>query len=302
MVAIACFASVMLDAWLGEPRRAHPLVGFGRLANALEQTLNRGAAGRRRVTGVIAVVILVLPLVSAAAFLEHSAQYGFFVSVIVLYLAIGLSSLAEHGRDVALALEQPDLNIGRERVQRMVSRDTAALDAEGVSKAAVESVLENGNDAVFGALFWFVVAGGPGVVLYRLVNTLDAMWGYRSERYLAFGWAAARVDDVLNWLPARLTAMTYALLGDTARAWHCWRTQGGLTESPNAGRVMAAGAGALGIEAGGSAVYHGVATERPVLGAGRAPSAADIERAVRLVRNGTWLWLGILLLGEYFIA
>ena len=194
---------------------------------------------------------------------------------------------------IAVPLAVGNLDEARTRVGWIVSRDTRALDAEGVAKAATESVLENGNDAVFGALFWFVLGGGAGALLFRLANTLDAMWGYRTPRYLQFGWAAARIDDVLNFVPARLTALTYALLGRTRRALACWRSQAPAWDSPNAGPVMAAGAGALGVRLGGAAIYHGREEVRPALGEGRAPDGAGIVAAVTLVRRGAWLWLGV---------
>jgi adenosylcobinamide-phosphate synthase len=175
----------------------------------------------------------------------------------------------------------------------MVSRDATRLDEEGVSRAAVESILENGNDAVFGTLFWFLVAGGAGAVLYRLANTLDAMWGYKDARRIYFGWAAARIDDLLNLVPARLTALTYALLGDMRTALACWRTQAARWASPNAGPVMAAGAGALGVCLGGAAVYHGQVEMRHKLGAGDTANPAHIRRALALVARGQWLWLGV---------
>lgn len=292
VLALACGCAVLLDLWLGEPRRYHPLVGFGRLAAMLEARLNR----HRRTPGVLALLLAVLPPVALAVVLTRLPQVGMLAEVLLLYLAIGATSLAQHGRAVAAALTGGDPALARQRVGWMVSRDTATLDDEGIARAATESVLENGNDAVFGALFWFVMLGAPGAVLYRLVNTLDAMWGYRNARYEAFGWAAARLDDALNWIPARLTALSYALLGDGRRALRCWRRQGHRTASPNAGVVMAAGAGALGLQLGGPAVYHGVVEERPLLGEGTAPGAVDILRAVRLVRHSLWLWLGIIAL------
>ncbi|GAB4292703.1 MAG: adenosylcobinamide-phosphate synthase CbiB [Thiohalomonadaceae bacterium] len=289
-LALTIGCALLLDLWLGEPRHYHPLVGFGRLAAALEVRLNR----RRRLLGVLALSLAVLPPVALAVALTRLPQVGVLAEVFLLYLAIGATSLAQHGRAVAAALAGGDLALARQRVGWMVSRDTAALDEAGVARAATESVLENGNDAVFGALFWFAVLGAPGAVLYRLVNTLDAMWGYRSEHYAAFGWAAARLDDVLNWIPARLTALSYALLGDGRRALRCWRRQGHRTASPNAGVVMAAGAGALGLQLGGPAIYHGSVEERPLLGEGLAPGAADILRAIRLVQYSLWLWLGVI--------
>jgi adenosylcobinamide-phosphate synthase len=155
-------------------------------------------------------------------------------------------------------------------------------------------VLENGNDAVFGALCWFALAGAPGVIVYRLANTLDARWGYRNPRYRDFGWAAARLDDVLNYLPARLTALTYAHLGKPLRALECWWRQAGAWESPNAGPVMAAGAGALGVRLGGPACYAGQWRARPPLGNETAPQLADIEGGLRLIRQGVAIWLAVL--------
>lgn len=287
-------AGMGLDALLGEPRRAHPLVAFGRLAQAIEARLHRD----RRVFGLAAWCLAVLPPVALAALLSRllaswSPWVATAFAATLLYLAVGHRSLGEHARAVEAPLRAGDLPVARVAVSRMVSRDTGALDASQVAAAATESVLENGSDAVFGALFWFALLGAPGVVLYRLANTLDAMWGYRTPRYERFGWAAARIDDALNFFPSRLTAFTYALLGDTSRAWRCWRSQAPQWDSPNAGPVMAAGAGALRVQLGGPAPYDGEWEPRPVLGEGRAPDADAIGAALRLVRNGVLLWLAI---------
>ena len=298
--ALIALVGVLLDRLLGEPRKLHPLVGFGRLADAAERLMRRGAPGHaagNRLRGLVAWMIVVLPFVALAAWFAHPV-----LDALLLWLALGGKSLGEHARAIAAPLASGDLPAARERVGLIVSRDTTQLDAEGVAKAAVESVLENGNDAVFGALFWFFVAGGAGAVLFRLANTLDAMWGYKDERRVYFGWAAARIDDGLNFVPARLTALTYALLGSTHNALACWRAQAGQWSSPNAGPVMAAGAGALKVGVGGTARYNGHDEQRPTLGAGPAPATTDIHRAVALVERGQWLWLGVFLAGSPILA
>ena len=288
---VALTAAMMLDWLLGEPRRAHPLVGFGSLARRIEAASYRDA----RWAGLLAWGLAVLPLVALAWMAQsclHDSIGSTAFGAIVLYLAVGHRSLDEHARPVAQALERADLAAARMGVGRMVSRDTEPLNERQVAAAATESVLENGSDAVFGALFWFVLLGAPGAVLYRLANTLDAMWGYRNARYGRFGWTAARMDDLLGWLPARLAASTYALFGG-ARAWRCWHRQAAQWDSPNAGPVMAAGAGALGVRLGGPAPYEGVWEERPVLGEGGEASAASVRAALALVHRGVLLWLAI---------
>lgn len=301
-VALSCLAGVALDTLLGEPRRNHPLVVFGRLADRLEQHFN-GPDGRGwRSHGVTAWCIAVLPLTAIAWLLSLLPGIGWWVEVVLLYLALGLRSLGEHLIPVANALRNGDLAAARKRVGFIVSRDTRELDEQGVARAATESALENGSDAVFAALFWFAIAGAPGVVLYRLSNTLDAMWGYRNARFERFGWAAARIDDVLNYIPARLVALTYALLGRTGDALRCWRRQAPLWDSPNAGPVMAAGAGALGVTLGGAAIYHGEVHARPSLGIGAPPKPRDIERALDLVWAGVGAWLLALLMGGWLHA
>jgi adenosylcobinamide-phosphate synthase len=305
-LALAALAAVVLDRVFGEPARCHPLVGFGRMAAALaarwrppaeSACLPGGSPRLQKIAGIAAWGLAVLPWVALVALLRSALPAGWpvLVDILALYFALGAQSLAEHVRRVEVDLNRGDLDAARIHVGWIVSRDTSTLDAAGVAKASVETTLENGNDAVFGALFWFVLLGAPGAVLFRLANTLDAMWGYKNERFQHFGWAAARLDDALNYLPARLTALTYALFGRTTAALRCWRAQARHWESPNAGPVMAAGAGSLGLELGGAAIYHGRREDRPRLGAGQPAVAADIGRALALVQRGVLLWLGLLL-------
>jgi len=302
-LALLVLAAVLLDWWLGEPRKRHPLVYFGKLAEFVKRKFYGStdeAPLVKRLRGCFAIMLLILPLTVVAILISSLPYVGLGLSLLMLYFSLGHKSLHDHARPIAKALSNNNDVEARRLVGYMVSRDTESLD---IIAAATESVLENGNDAVFGALFWFAIAGAPGAILYRLANTLDAMWGYRNDEYRYFGWAAARFDDLLNYFPARLTALTYALMGRTQQALHCWRVQAPTWDSPNAGPVMAAGAGALGIGLGGAACYQGERHKRPVLGVAVKPEAHDIERALTLVRHGVHLWLAcFFILGGFAYA
>ena len=318
-----CFAGVAMDALLGEPSHAHPLVAFGKLATRIERGLNPDAGALHRsaqdgdghgeghvpsahasqllfarLAGIAAWAIAVIPPVALLAVLTHvlPAALSWPLHAIALWFALGARSLVDHIAPVERALGAGDLALARTLTSRVVTRDLSDANEQAVAKAAIESALENGNDAVFGALFWFVVAGGAGALAFRLVNTLDAMWGYRTPRMRYFGWAAARLDDAANYIPARLTALTYALCGNARNALACWRTQASAWESPNAGPVMASGAGSLNVACGGAARYHGMLEPRPVLGCGPAPRADDIGRALALVKRSIAGWLAAIVL------
>ena len=206
-VSVVVIIALLIDAIFGEPRRWHPLVGFGQLASWIEQKFNNQTFDSSlwlKLLGLIAWLIVVVPFVAFIVFLEHlnlpyQVELNVFIGIVCLSFAVGANSLVQHARAVKNALNKNDLGLARERISMMVSRDTSRSDETAINRATIESVLENGNDAIFAALFWFFVLGAPGVVLYRLANTLDAMWGYRTPRYRHFGWAAARLDDVLNW-------------------------------------------------------------------------------------------------------
>jgi len=280
---------IALDLLLGEPKRFHPLVGFGYLVDQVEALLHRAKHGIGQFfTGTLACLLLVLPLVVLAYYLE---QYlGWVFSLLVAYLAIGANSLKIHALQIFVALKENNLALARKKVAYIVSRDTAQLDEQEISRASVESVLENGSDAIFAALFWLVIGGAPAVVLYRLSNTLDAMWGYRNEKYEYFGKFSARLDDILNWIPARLTALSYVAMGQSLKAWLCWQQQARTWYSSNAGTVMSSGAGALDVQLGGTARYQGKDKSRPLLGTDRLAEADDIEAAWNLVFRSLLLW------------
>ncbi|PIE43427.1 MAG: cobalamin biosynthesis protein [Gammaproteobacteria bacterium] len=301
-MALSIALALSLDWRLQEVRRWHPLVGFGNIAIRIEKALNRPAPGPVSgiVAGMAAWSLAVVPFVLVAYWLSVSLSgysvLAVVVGGIVLYYAIGWQSLIGHAKAVTEPLKRGDLLAARKAVGMIVSRDTTGLNEEQVASAATESVLENGADAVFAAVFWFMLLGLPGVVLYRLSNTLDAMWGYKNDRYVSFGWMAARMDDLLNLVPARLTALSYAFVGDFRSAITAWRHQAGTWKSPNAGPVMAAGAGAIRVSLGGRAVYHGKWQERPSLGptTGNRASAESVDQAIGLVNRTLCLWFSVI--------
>jgi adenosylcobinamide-phosphate synthase len=285
--AAGVVAGALLDAALGDPRRWHPVAGFGRAAGALER---RVYAPRRRAGAVFAGVAVAVP-VGAAALAARSVRDRPLLRAGLVAAAtwsvLGGASLRREAAAMAAELAAGDLAAARARLPHLCGRDPAALDAAGLARATVESVAENTSDAVVAPLLWGAVAGLPGLVGYRAVNTLDAMVGHRSPRYARFGTAAARLDDAANLAPARLTALlTVAAAplagGDPAGAWRVWRRDGGRHPSPNSGQCEAAMAGALGVRLGGRNVYGNRVEHRPELGDGGPAGAADIRRAARI--------------------
>ncbi len=276
------------DLVFGDPRRGHPVAMFGKGAGALERRMWRPS----RVSGVAYAGACVGAATAAGAALDRLARRRrtrTAVTAVAAWAVVGGRSLHREAGRIGAALGAGDLAGARAALPALVGRDPSALDGDGIARAVVESVAENTSDAVVAPLFWGAVAGPAGLLGYRAANTLDAMVGYRSDRYERFGWAAARTDDVANWIPARITGALAAALaptvgGDPARAWRILRRDGANHPSPNAGRCEAAFAGALDVRLGGRNVYGDRVEERPELGAGRSPAAADIERAVRLSR------------------
>lgn len=296
--------AVALDYCLGEPRPLyHPLVAFGKWATAVEKGLlhtNHSAVGQK-IAGVLALSCVLIPCLAGSFYLPNEPILHDMIDVLLVYFCIAARSLQQHAQAVHTALATDDLPLARSQVSKIVSRECEQMTVLDVRRATIESVLENGADAIFAPLVWFVLLGPFGILLHRLANTLDAMWGYKNQRYQNFGWAAARLDDVLNWLPARLTAVSYAALGDYRQGLFAWRHQAHLLDSPNAGPVMAAGAGALNLELGGPARYHGQLKNKPWFGGQRTPENSDIMRAIRLVYATLGLWLGLIAVAESLI-
>ena len=292
-VAAGLIAGVALDALVGDPRRGHPVAAFGRAAAALEA---RDYADSRR-RGAAHAAACVLAVAAPAAALHRRTRgrppWQAIAVATAVWAVTGARSLHFEAERACSSLRRRDLAAARAVLPSLCGRDPATLDGAGMARAVVESVAENTSDAVVAPLLWGAVAGIPGLVAYRAVNTLDAMVGYRSARYLRFGWAAARMDDAANWIPARVTAALTAACAplvtrtSPVSVLNVVRRDGGRHPSPNAGRCEAAFAAALGVRLGGTNVYGGVTETRPDLGDGRAPEPEDIRRAVLLSRAVT---------------
>ena len=277
------------DLLLADPRRRHPVAGFGSVAAALERRAWRDS----RAVGAGYTAVLVGGTGALGAALDGATRgrpaARVLATAAVTWTVLGGTSLGRAARDVYVPLAAGDLPAARVQLPSLAGRDPSGLDADELARATVESVAENTSDAAVAPLFWGAVAGLPGLAAYRAVNTLDAMVGHRSPRYARFGWASARADDVANWLPARLTAALTVVLapvagGSAAGALRVWLRDGAAHPSPNSGRCEASLAGALGLRLGGRNVYGSRVEVRPQLGDGRPPDAGDIPRAVRLSR------------------
>lgn len=287
--AVGLLLGVAADAVFADPKRRHPVAMFGNAAAAAERVSYRDSrvAGVAHLTVLAGGVALLGVVAERLARREPAVQAA--ATALATWAVLGGTSLAAEGTAMARELDANDLAAARARVPHLCGREPDALDGQGITRAAVESVAENTSDAVVAPLLWGAVGGVPGLLAYRAVNTLDAMVGYRSPRYLRFGWAAARADDVANLLPARVTAaLTVAgapvVGGSAPAAWRAWRRDGRAHPSPNAGQPEAAFAGALGVRLGGRTVYRHGAVEHPVLGEGRTPDAGHVTRAVELSR------------------
>ncbi|AKT52869.1 cobalamin biosynthesis protein CobD [Arsenicicoccus sp. oral taxon 190] len=288
----------LADVVLADPRRGHPVAAFGRAATWVERATYRPERG----AGVGHVAVLVVPCVAVAALAERRLRRRpaarAVTTAVVTWAVLGGTSLGREGAAMSRLLTADDLPGARRRLGHLCSRSADDLDVAELARAATESLGENTSDAVVAPLLWGAALGLPGLVGYRAVNTLDAMVGYRNDRYREFGWAAARLDDVINYLPARACALLATALapltgGDPRECRRAWREDAPHHPSPNAGPVEATFAGALGVRLGGSNRYDGHREDRGTLGRGRPVVVADLARAVRLSRAVGTAALGV---------
>ena len=286
--AVGLLVGYGLDRVFADPRRWHPVAGFGSTALRLERALYRDS---RVLGGVHAVTLIAAAAAVGVGSRRVASRLGvtgdIAVVAVATWAALGGTSLTRVGHSMADHLDAEDLLGARALLPSLCGRDPDSLGSDGIARAALESIAENTSDASVGVLVWGALAGAPGILAYRASNTLDAMIGYRSPKYLRFGWAAARIDDVLNLVPSRVTGLaTIAsaplVHGSPRGAITMWRRDASKHPSPNAGVAEASAAGALGVQLGGRTEYrHGV-ENRPTLGDGPAPTARDLRHAVVL--------------------
>jgi adenosylcobinamide-phosphate synthase len=311
MTVVLTFIAMLIELCLGYPlavQRAigHPVTWIGRLIAWLDRTLNRETATpqARRAAGVAAILIL-LAIVGVIAGLLQSTllrlPFGILAAGLVASTLVAQRSLHRHVADVATALEAGGVAAGRQAVAHIVGRDTEKLDGAGVARAAIESLAENFSDAIVAPAFWMAIGGLPGAALYKAINTADSMIGHRTPRYEAFGWTAARLDDLVNLPASRLSALLLVAAAALSRngsadsAWHAVRRDAAKHRSPNAGYPEAAMAGALGLSLAGPRVYGGALVEDAFMGDGRREAdAADIRRALTLYRIADAILLAVL--------
>lgn len=277
----------LADLLFGDPRRGHPVALFGRGAAAFERLTYADTRG----AGVVHTAALLGALGVAGIFSQRAAGRAGQPALMATatFVTLGGTSLARTGEQMAAHLGQGDVEAARRLLPSLCGRDPSVLDADGLARAALESVAENTSDAQVAPLLWGAVGGVPAMLVYRGANTLDAMIGHRSPRYARFGWAAARFDDAANFVAARVTAGLVIVCapvvgGSPLGAWRAWRRDAARHPSPNAGVVEAAFAGALGVRLGGPTQYAHELEIRPTLGDGPAPTIVDLNRAVRLSR------------------
>jgi len=300
-ILIAVLLALTLDYLIPDRQGIKPFAWYRDWAESIEERFNGG----KRVHGIGAVALAILPILAGVAVIHYIlGELGwilqFIFNVIVLYVCVDVSRLSKTANAVSMALESGDADEANEQLQVLTGKSTTDVNETEIARAAVEGVLKQGNTLIISPIFWFILLGPFGAVLQRLSSILDSLWGHRYERFAEFGWAAARFDDVLGWVPARITALSYALMGSFEDALHCWRKRVGVWSDINSGPLLASGFGAMHMQSCDVSADEGEYEEQS-LELTVVPDAGHVRRAVALVWRVLLLWLvvGILMAGAH---
>ena len=299
-ILVIILLALALDRWLPERGGFRLWVWYSDWAESIEQRFNGGL----RSQGIFAVLLAIAPILIAMSLAtlilgQIAGALTFLFSVAVLYLCVDLYRLGDVAQAVAVALENGDIAHAAVRLKELTGKDTVETTEAGVAHATVEAILKQGNKLVTAPIFWFLLLGPLGAMLQRLASVLDRLWAHRTARFTEFGWTAARLDDLLSWIPARITAISYAIMGSFEDALHCWRRQAGMWSGLSSGPLLASGMGALHLdtcEDGEKDAYGNMAINPATL-----PHAGDVRRAVALVWRVMLFWLavGLLMAGAH---
>ncbi|MCP4323040.1 MAG: cobalamin biosynthesis protein CobD [Alteromonadales bacterium] len=306
IITFTLLVALIIDHFIGEPNRFHPLVLFGKIARKLERKINHGSKTKRFLGGIVAWSLLVLPLPLFYCWLTVVLPYYLLVilNIYIVYWAVALNSLNLHGLQIYQPLIEGNLKQAQYYCGYIVSRDTSELDEQAICRATTESMLENGHDGVTATLIYFVLGGAPLVIIHRLSNTLDAMWGYRTEQFNYFGKFSARMDDLLGFISGKITTLLFVFVGlfknKAKQALFNAYSQSKNYKSHNGGWVMASGATAINVCLGGSAIYFGKTVHSPTLGQGEVVQSKHIKASLILVKQSVAVFLLLVFLWEIF--
>lgn len=293
LIIILC--AVALDRFFPDRGRAPPFLWYEDWARSVEQRFNAGTRGQ----GLAAVLVVAGPVILGVALIRYILSHISYVlvyifDILVLYLCLDLYRLTRQAVEISESLESGDVLMAATHLEAMTGKTAADVTESSIAQTTVEAVLKHANTAVMAPLFWFILFGPVAVVLQRLTALLDRLWGHRSAQFAEFGWAAARLNDLLGWVPARITALSYGIMGSFEDALHCWRRQAGMWSDINSGPLLASGFGAMHM----SACEEPEEEDTPGLPAvrGIVVNAADIRRAVALLWRVLLFWLAVALL------
>lgn len=301
-ILIVVLLAILLDHLAPDRQGIKPFAWYRDWAESIEERFNGG----KRMHGVGAVLLATLPIVVGVLLVHYVlGQIGWILRVIfdvvVLYLCVDVHRLGKNANDVSLALESGELEEAEQKLRELTGKGATEKTEAGIARATVEGVLKQGNSLIVSPIFWFIMLGPFGAVLQRLSSILDSLWGHRYERFAEFGWAAARFDDLMGWIPARVTALSYALMGSFEDALHCWRRRMGVWSDINSGPLLASGFGAMHMQICEATEdeYEEKPSDLTVV-----PDAGHVHRAVALVWRVLLLWLaiGVLMTGAHLVG